>query len=444
MNGRNKQYSLPWCVFLLALPLPALPFYWMLGRSRLGGYIERRESLNEETDDLLQEVGRELEPYRCSRPAFSYAESLTSLVPTVKNKVELYDHGEAAFEAIIDAVGEAREYILAQFYVIRDDQAGQTFLRRLKEAARGGVRVYLYVDPLESQVSDEDTQDLQDSGVRMAWHSPGQSGSDPIQGNFRNHRKLVVVDGKLALLGGMNVGDNYLSRESQTSPWNDLFLRLQGPAVLNAQLGFFRDYYFFTGDRPELNWQAAKIEDGEAAVAVFPTDPGNIWDSCGLAYVEAIGQAKSRILLASPYFLPDEKALAALQNALLRGVEVVVLRPHKTLVRTADLAAWHYVEQLLPHGVKFFRQPEGVMHKKVMLVDDDLSLIGSANFDYRSFHLNHELFLWIDCQTVNQRLEKILTEEMERFQPLSEEDLSGRNLSERLLTEAASLLVPLL
>ena len=149
-------------------------------------------------------------------------------------------------------------------------------------------------------------------------------------------------------------------------------------------------------------------------------------------------------MLASPYFLPDEKALAALQNALLRGVEVVVLRPHKTLVRTADLAAWHYVEQLLTHGVKFFRQPEGVMHKKVMLVDDDLSLIGSANFDYRSFHLNHELFLWIDCQTVNQRLEKILTEEMERFQPLSEEDLSGRNLSERLLTEAASLLVPLL
>ena len=444
LNGRNRQCKLAWCVFLFAMPIFALPISWLVGRSRLGGYIARRHELDKDTVGKLEEAREKLEPYRCHKSPFSYAECLTSLVPTRGNTLKLFTEGEEAFEAIIEAVDQAQDYVLSQFYVIRDDWAGTVFLQRLRNAVKRGVRVHLYIDPLESQLSESELRALEEAGIGVAIHAPAKSVLDLFQDNFRNHRKLVVVDGKLALLGGMNVGDNYLSREEGTSPWNDLFLRLQGPAVLNAQLGFFRDYYCFTGDRLELSWEVSVCDEAEATVAVFPTDPGDLWDACGLTFVEAINQAQERIVLASPYFIPDEKALAALQNASLRGVRVIVLRPHETLVKTADLAAWHYIELLLPHGVEFYRQPEGVMHKKVLLVDDKLSLIGSANFDYRSFHLNHELFLWIDSEPVNRRLASELNNDLERFRRLTEEDLESRSLIERLLTEATSLMVPLL
>lgn len=410
----------------------------------MGGYIARRHELNENTSPTLEEIREKLESHRCERPLFSYAESLTHLVPTQGNAVRLYPRGEEAFDAIIKAVDAAQDYVLSQFYVIRDDKAGSVFLQHLRNAARRGVRVHLYLDPLESQLSEGDLQELEEAGVGVARHSPGKSALDFFQDNFRNHRKLIVVDGKQALLGGMNIGDNYLSREEETAPWNDTFLRLEGPAVLNTQLGFFRDYFFFTGERLELSWEVSLPEEGDASIAVFPSDPGNLWDTCGLAFVEAINLAREEIILASPYFIPDEKALAALQNALLRGVRVVVLRPHETLVKTADLAAWHYIAELLPHGVEFFRQPEGVMHKKVMLVDGNLSLIGSANFDYRSFHLNHELFLWIDSKSVNEQLALELSDDLERFRRITKNDLKNRSLKQRLLTEASSLLVPLL
>jgi len=421
-----------------------MPLYWFFGRSRLGGYVKAREQLIEDTEDLVEVVESQLKDSRCKDHLFSYAENLTGLIPTSGNQLELFPENESAFSAILEAIDEAQEYVLAQFYVIRDDQAGRNFLSRLREAVQRGVRVYLYYDPLETGLPAEVLDQARESGIKTASHTPGKSGLDPLQGNFRNHRKLVIADGKVALLGGMNVGDNYLSREEEQSPWNDLFMRLRGPAVLNTQLSFYRDYYYFSGDKLELNWEAPEASEGHSDIAVFPTDPGDVWDSCGLAFTQAINGAKERIILASPYFLPDGKALAALQNAVLRGVRVQVLRPNKTLVKSADWAAWHYIEELLPHGVEFYKQPEGVMHKKVLLVDQDLCLIGSANFDYRSFHLNHELFLWIRCSKTTAHMEELLTKDLEKFEQLTSDDLQKRNVLERLVTEVTALAVPLL
>ena len=444
-HERNKQSSLLWLVALTLMPCISLPVYWMFGRSRLGGYLARRKQMREDTSATTEAVTELLAPHaKLDGDVFRFARDINSFTPTGGNRVEIYHDTVDAFNAILEALGRARKYVLVQFYEVQNDEAGTTLLRKLRELGERGVRVYFYFDPLHSTLQEEQVSELERSGAVVAQHTPGSAGFDPASGNFRNHRKLVIVDGLFALSGGMNIGDFYLSRVEEYAPWNDLFSKIKGPSVLNLQVAFYQDFYFTTSQRIELDWEVSERVTGDANVAVFATDPDDVWDICGLAYVEAIGLAEERIILASPFFIPDEKGLYAIQAALLRGVRVQILRPNKTKVSAADYAAWAYIEELLPHGVEFYRQPDGAMHKKVLLIDDKFVMFGSANFDYRSFHLNHELFLWIDDESVIHEVKKELLGDLERFHQITVQDLKDRSLAHRVLTKACSLLTPVL
>lgn len=444
-HGRNKQSSLLWLVSLTLMPFISLPVYWLFGRSRLGGYLERRKRMREETSDTADAVAESLESHaKLDNRAFQFARDLNNFMPTTGNAVEIFHDTRDAFDAILEALRSAENYVLVQFYEIQNDQAGKTLLGVLKDLSSRNVEVYFYFDPLHSTLEDDQVKELENLGIVVAQHTPASTGFDPASGNFRNHRKLVIVDGNCALSGGMNIGDYYLSRVEKYAPWNDIFSKIEGPSVLNLQVAFYQDFYFATSQKIELDWNVSGDSKGEANIAVFATDPHDVWDVCGLAYVEAICQAEERVVLASPFFIPDEKGLYAIQAALLRGVKVKVLRPNKTKVSAADYAAWAYIEELLPHGVEFYKQPDGAMHKKVLLVDDKFVMLGSANFDYRSFHLNHELFVWIDDKKVIQEVEKELAQDLEKFRRITEEDLEERSFKDRVLTKACSLLTPIL
>jgi len=201
----------------------------------------------------------------------------------------------------------------------------------------------------------------------------------------------VVVDGKVAWVGGHNVGDEYLGRDPEFGHWRDTHMRIEGPAVLSVQLSFAEDWYWATGKRLDLSWVPVASEDGDVPVLIVPTGPADGLESANLMFVHAINSATERIWIASPYFVPDRPIITALQLAALRGVDVRILIPDKADHLAVYLAAYSYLEETESVGVKFYRYLDGFLHQKAMLIDKNVSAIGTANFDNRSFRLNFEI-----------------------------------------------------
>jgi cardiolipin synthase len=202
---------------------------------------------------------------------------------------------------------------------------------------------------------------------------------------------MVVVDGITAWVGGHNVGDEYLGRDPDFSPWRDTHVRLDGPVAVQLQAVILGDWYWATRELPELNWQPQAAEDSNVEAMIVPFDPSSRFETAGLFFVTALNSAKHRIWLSAPYFVPDEAILKALELAALRGVDVRIITTGKPDSLPVYLAAFSYMDRLHDLGIKFYSYQPGFLHEKVMLVDDEFSTVGTPNFDNRSFRLNFEV-----------------------------------------------------
>ena len=259
---------------------------------------------------------------------------LSGTVFTGGNSAELLVNGKSTFTAIFDAIERARDYVLVEFFIINNDQLGQELKRRLINCCRSGVRVYLLYDSIGSySLPLGYRQDLIANGVRIrAFGSPGRF-KNRFQLNFRNHRKIVVMDGKIAYVGGHNVGDEYLGEHQKFGAWRDTHVKIEGPAVQFIQFCFVEDWYWATKGIPELNWEPCGAENGRQDALVIASGPADRLETCGLMFVQAINQARKRIWIASPYFVPDLQILSALKLAALRCVDVRILLPDVCLRR---------------------------------------------------------------------------------------------------------------
>jgi cardiolipin synthase len=255
---------------------------------------------------------------------------------------------------------------------------------------------------------------------------------------------MVVVDGRVAILGGINVGDEYVDRVAKRAPWIDTQLEVRGPAVLAAQLIFVQDFHCATRNTLQLPCEPVETPGPGCSIAMLATDPNPELDSCALMFLAAMASATERIWLATPYFVPDEKGLSALELARLRGVEVRVLLPGSSDIYPTEHLAWHFIDRLEPLGVRFFLQKEGSMHQKVLLIDDHTALVGSANFDHRSFRLNLELTAWMHGKTEAAAVEDMLIHDFAGCREVFREDIESRGLFERALTSLTRVLVPVL
>jgi cardiolipin synthase len=210
--------------------------------------------------------------------------------------------------------------------------------------------------------------------------------------NFRNHRKIVVVDGVTGWIGGHNVGDEYLGLDPDFSPWRDTHVRLEGPVVIQLQTVVANDWYWATRTIPRLDWAPHPAASGrDLRAMIVPSAPTTHLETAGLLFVAALGSAHERIWISAPYFVPDEAVIKALELAALRGVDVRILTTSKADSLPVYLAAFHYMEQLQDLDIKFYAYKPGFLHGKAMLIDDDISAVGTANFDNRSFRLNFEV-----------------------------------------------------
>jgi cardiolipin synthase len=346
------------------------------------------------------------------------------------------------FDAIFEAIGSARSYILVQFFIVRDDRLGRDLQSRLMKKAREGVRVYFLIDEVGSHALPRRyVEELRFSGARIESFRTTRGRGNRMQLNFRNHRKLVVCDGLIAVTGGSNVGVEYLGESARFGPWRDTHAEARGPVVQALQLPFLEDWHWATEEVPELNWKPSDSSANQVA-QVLATGPADDLDMCSLAFLDAVNSARERLWIASPYFVPDQAVLAALQLAAVRGVEVRVMLPSKPDHYLPYLSSFSYYDALAKAGIKLYRYEAGFMHQKVMLVDGVLAAVGSINVDYRSFHLNFELALLVTDPSFARDVGAMLERDFSNCRLVDFAEYSQRSLPFRVAVRLARLLSP--
>ncbi|MBC8127088.1 MAG: cardiolipin synthase [Gloeobacteraceae cyanobacterium ES-bin-144] len=447
MHVRTSQGTIAWVISLLTVPFLAIPFYWMLGRTRFSSTVGGRRENDDRLRKLAEQMHEQLKQLEVELPedaGFERAAHLLGGLPFTRgNSLRLLIDGDETFERIFQAIREAQEYLCVNFFIVKSDTLGMRFQQALIERAKAGVKVYFLFDEIGShKLPRRFLKELKGAGVQGHSFGINRFWWSRLQMNFRNHRKIVVSDGKVALIGGLNVGDEYLGRDQRFGEWRDTHVELRGPVVQAVQLVFLEDWFWAADQVPELRWDT-KRQTADQIAAIIPTGPSDPADSWQLIVAEAANSARQKLWIASPYFVPDEGVLTALQAAAIRGVDVRILIPERADHLLVWLSAFSYYEQSLPYGVKIFRYHKGFLHQKVMLIDERQAAVGTANLDNRSFRLNFEITAFSNDPVFVSEVTEMLATDFKQAREAKLTDITGKPFLFRAATRAARLLAPI-
>ncbi len=449
MNTRSSQGAVAWSVSLVTFPFLAVPFYWVFGRNKFQGYVLARQEQLEVVNSMLAESTLELRQQAhdmgVDEGRLRSAERLARIPASANNRMELLIDGEETFESILTGIDTAEHYVLVQFYILRNDTIGRKLKDRLIARAKDGVRVYLLYDEICSfGLSASYLDELEAAGVDARPFNTRKGAINRFQLKFRNQRKIVVVDGRTCWIGGHNVGDEYLGQDPKFGNWRDTHVRIDGPGTLAAQVSFVEDWHWATDSvLTDLSWEPASA-DGNCALLIAPTGPADELETASLLHTQVINDAKERLWIASPYFVPDYATIAALQLACLRGVDVRIIVPDKTDNLLVTLASYIYFQMIAPSGASFLRYTDGFMHQKVFLVDDRIAGVGTANFDNRSFRLNFEITTMANGPDYVGSVEKMFEADFARSEPMTADAFTTRPFWFRLAAQVSRLTSPVL
>lgn len=453
-KGRTPEGSLAWAISLIFLPPVAIPLYVVFGARKFHGYVQARRSNVPAISGIREAVGKEIDDSGARvasadvHPIFTDLRHLAVLPPTTSNRTTLLIDGHDTFASIFDAIETAKKYILVQYYLIRQDHTGNRLKNRLCRKAAEGVSIYVLFDDIGSYgIRLGYIDDMRKAGIAIYGFNANRRRRNRFHLNFRNHRKLVVVDGKVGFVGGLNVGDEYLGKHAKYGPWRDTHARIEGPVVLSLQLAFFEDWFWATGEIPEFTWTVSRPTDGNdnQQAMVIASGPADRLETCSLFFMNAINAAKKRLWIATPYFTPDRAIVSALHSAALRGVDVRIMLPFRGDLRLVHLASWAYIEEVGKAGIDFYRYRAGFLHQKVMLVDDALSMVGTPNWDNRSMRINFEICLLAAGARTAAEIRDMLDRDFSRSQKISPaEFLSNQPTWFRLIVRTIRLLSPVL
>ena len=442
MNTRTAQGAFAWALGLVLLPYITLIPYLYLGRSRFRGYINRHRASRLQS----REAAGVLDGADASDAAEAMRyQSIANLLDTrfyAGQRLRLLVDGDATFEAIFAAIGKAQHYALVQFFIFHDDELGRRMQALLLERAAAGVKVCVLFDGIGSHALPKHYIQTLCAGGVMIHAFTTRKKSNRFQLNFRNHRKVVVVDGHIGFTGGLNVGDEYMGLKPPLAPWRDTHIQIEGPAVAELQRSFAEDWYWVTGELPPMA-RSQQIE-GSALTLIAATGPADAQESCSLYFVSAIHAATQRVWLTTPYFVPDQAVMSALRLAVGRGVDVRVLIPSRPDHYAVFQASGLYAHDAVLAGVRVFRYQPGFIHEKVMLIDDDTASIGSMNLDNRSFRLNFEISSLNIDRPFAAEVEAMLHADFAQSREVSADDYTKAPYLRRLIMHVARLFDPVL
>lgn len=444
--ARTPQSAIGWALTLVVLPVIGIPLFLVFGESRFSGYTRAGTGESGALDEALKATVRHLDGYRAEvcglcGDGSKVAENLSGLPPTNGNRVRLLVDGRNTFDAIFQQIDSARESVWVQFFIIHDDLLGGELAERLLAAASRGVECLVMYDQVGSKkMTSSWCEKLLRAGVRIQPFVTNRQHGRHFQINFRNHRKLVIVDGAVAFVGGLNVGDEYMGRARKFGPWRDTHLRIEGPSVAGFQISFLEDWNYATKVLPDFRLRSTAA--GDAVVFPVASGPAEDWGVCAAVFLSVIQDAQRRLWLASPYFVPSSPLLYAICHAALRGVDVRIILPQMADHTLPWLSSFTYYPKLCAAGVKVWRYQPGFMHQKVLLADDDFAIVGSINLDYRSFMLNFELSAAVQDRAFASDVETMFLADFDRSRVEKLDAFEKGSLAFRLKCRAAALMSP--
>jgi cardiolipin synthase len=457
---RQSTATLAWVLTLALLPGVGLAGFLLIGRTQARRQARRSALVNRHLAPLIEsrDVLRKLEQPGDSartdwrtRSLLRLGRRLATTPASDGNRTRLLGDGAATYASMREAADAAERHIHVEFYIVRDDETGRGLREALVAAARRGVTVRAVVDGIGSVSLPRDFwTPLQQAGGQAAVYRPAWRTLRRVlergRIDFRNHRKLVVVDGRVGFTGGINIGREYLGLDPEIGRWRDAHIRIEGPAVLSLQVAFLEDWLAATGEPvedPGCFPEPESFEDG-AIVQVVDAGPDRDFSAMSYIHAQAFAHARRRLWLTNPYFVPNASVREGLVAAALRGVDVRLLLPARSDSRLVDLAAGSNYGRLLRAGVRIYHYEPGFLHAKTLLIDKWLATVGSANMDMRSFYLNYELNAFVFGGDLVGELHERFLADLEGASEVGLEAERRVSFGKRLARAGARLLSPLL
>ena len=440
LQKREPAATISWLVSLAALPYVGFLIYYIFGPQKLSRHRARRRRRHV----AMPHHGGESE----AEELRSLASATTGLAPTTARAVRLLVDGGAKYAALLEEIRGARRHVHLAYYIYNPDHIGTALRDALVERARAGVKVRVLLDAMGSKACGQRFfAPLLAAGGELAWFHPARPWllwRRPWV-NLRMHRKIAVIDGRVAYTGGINITDEEDERR-RADAYRDLHLRIEGDAVRAVQAIFVEDWAYATAQRDFVGDVARAMPaplPGAIRTQVLASGPDSSWEAIHRLHVGAIHAASARVWLATPYFVPGEAAMMALTSTALAGLDVRLLLPKMSDSRLVTWCVRSYYDELLAAGVKVYEYQPRMLHTKALLVDDAISIIGSANFDHRSFRLNFELSVLFDDATIAGELARLFEHEFASA-PRVRNDRARPLLTARLPEALARLMSPLL
>ncbi len=423
IENRNPAKTIAWILVIVFIPIAGIVIYYLFGqkfqkvkvfrvqdREKHTRLIRFWEQLSPLMDDNLVVLKQSLG--QLSR-VFTFLKNQRVAPPTLYNEVRLLTNGEQKFPALIEAIGTAKHHIHLEYYIFETDTIGNQLIGLLKEKVSAGVAVRIIADDFGSPALNKQRKRLAEAGIEFVSFLP-VTFSSLANGNYRNHRKIAIVDGEIAFVGGINISDRYINGTQQSLYWRDTAVQILGQAVNVLQTQFWVNWHLAGGASFNLRdgyfYTAPMAPRGSAAVSFAFCDPGSVAPFNMEALLIGIAEAEESIQLCTPYFIPSDELSTALQLAAASGVKVELMLPARSDSFFVQHASFSFLKPLLARGVSVYLYEKGFLHAKTACIDGKLAYVGTVNLDIRSFYINFEVSAIIHddvlCKDLSRQFER--------------------------------------
>ena len=462
IENRNPTKTIAWILVIVFLPFIGIILYFFFGqkfkKDQFFSRIDKNHQkiINEKWAEMDQFVHDDLDKVNARIGSLSqvyrYLNNARVAYPATNNKVKLLTNGEEKFPLFLEALREAKDHIHLEYYIFDEDHIGNEIIDILIEKAKNGVEVRVTADDFGSPKLNKHQSRFDGTGVEFQTFLPVRF-SSLANSNYRNHRKILIVDGKKAFVGGINISDKYINQNGVISPnnkvyWRDTSVMIEGDSINSLQLHFYLNWMMTEGKKFNISdpkyFYSSKEKNDFSTVSFGLSSPGSDLHSAMEAMVLAITLAKKKVQLCTPYFIPSDEFKTAMMIAVSSGVEVELIIPKKGDSIVVQQASLSFLKPLMKRGVKVYLYEKGFIHAKTITVDDKLAFIGTVNLDYRSFMINFEITSVIENVTLLQQMSVQFDRDKDDSELLTIEKWENRPWYNRAFASICRLLAPIL
>ncbi|MGP1544750.1 MAG: cardiolipin synthase [Prevotella intermedia] len=449
LEHRQPAKTIAWVLVLSFLPLVGIVLYFFFGRRTRKNRHIWEKSLNQLTKRSMIEFAeqKQLELPEEHKELIQLFVNQNFALPFKNNETDVYVSGYEFFPALLAEISKATHHIHIISYIIDDDPLGRLLRDALIDKARKGVEVRLLFDDVGSwKTPNRFFEQMREEGIEVHPFMPVRFPAFTGKVNYRNHRKIIVIDGKVGFIGGMNLAQRYVKGHKGIM-WRDTHVKISGAAVYGLQRAFLIDW--FHADRTLITdrkyYPDTTITPNNSLIQIVTSSPTNVWEELGQGYIKILLSAKRYVYMETPYFLPTEPIFFAMRTAALSGVDVRLMVSLKTDSKLVQMASRSYLTQTIQAGVKVICYEEGFNHTKLLVADDNVATIGSANIDFRSFENNFEANAFFYDKSMAQRIKDIFLTDETKCVPLEKiKEINHKSFIYRLWESVVRLLSPLL